>query len=118
MFATTLLCLTMTIYAEARGEPVEGQIAVAAITINRTKDKGRPKSVCGVVSQKGQYTWNKKIKVKDKKAYKSSKKLASLYLRGKLRSKIGSRLYFNRYELGKKYKTKYKPIRIGKHIFY
>lgn len=118
MFATTLLCLTMTIYAEARGEPREGQIAVAAITMNRTKDKDRPRTICGVVSQKGQYTWNKRIKVKDKKAYESSKKLASLYLRGRLRSNIGNRSYFNRYELGKKYKTKYKPIRIGKHLFY
>lgn len=118
MLTSALLCLAMTIYVEARGEPVQGQIEVAAATINRTKEKDRPSTVCGVVSQKGQYTWKKNFKVKDKKAFKNSKKLASLYLQGKLRSKIGKRTYFNRYTLGKRYKTKYKPIRIGNHVFY
>ena len=44
-------CLTEALYHEARGESLEGQIAVAEVILNR-RDGGRyPDSVCGVVQQ-------------------------------------------------------------------
>lgn len=118
MAVSTLLCMALAIYMEARGEPVETKIAVAAVTLNRTKDKDYPSSVCGVVNQSGQYTWNKRVKIKEPKAYEDSKRIAHLYLTNKLRNPIGSRLYFNNRYLGKKYKTPNKPIRLSKLIFY
>ena len=41
-------CLADTIYHEAASEPVEGQLAVATVVMNRVKEPGYPKSVCGV----------------------------------------------------------------------
>jgi spore germination cell wall hydrolase CwlJ-like protein len=44
-------CLAEAIYFEARGEPLEGQQAVAQVVINRLKNPAYPKTVCGVVYQ-------------------------------------------------------------------
>ena len=42
-------CLTTAIYFEARGESLKGQRAVGEVILARTRQHGRPKSVCGVV---------------------------------------------------------------------
>lgn len=42
-------CLADNIYFEARGEPIEGQYAVAEVVINRTKSAYHPDDICGVV---------------------------------------------------------------------
>jgi hypothetical protein len=44
-------CLASNVYWEARAEPRLGQIAVAAVTLNRVADPGFPDTVCGVVRQ-------------------------------------------------------------------
>ena len=44
-------CLAENIYYEARSEDIQGQFAVASVTLNRTKDARFPKTVCGVVQQ-------------------------------------------------------------------
>lgn len=38
MIAQALLCLTMVIHGEARGEPFYGQIAVGAVVVNRATE--------------------------------------------------------------------------------
>ncbi|MBF9035671.1 cell wall hydrolase [Rhodobacterales bacterium HKCCE2091] len=43
-------CLTEALYFEARGEPVEGQFAVAEVILNRVDSRNYPGSVCGVVN--------------------------------------------------------------------
>ena len=45
------LCLSLALYHEARGEPLEGQIAVAMTIVNRVASRAYPDSVCGVVFQ-------------------------------------------------------------------
>jgi len=42
-------CLATAIYFEARGESLKGQRAVGEVILSRTRQAGRPKSVCGVV---------------------------------------------------------------------
>lgn len=44
-------CLAQAIYHEARGEPKEGQLAVANVVINRAMSKKYPTTICGVVFQ-------------------------------------------------------------------
>lgn len=46
-----LNCLTEAIYFEARGEPVEGQVAVAEVILNRVDSESYPDDVCAVVHQ-------------------------------------------------------------------
>ena len=58
---TQIQCLADNIYFEARGEGTEGQIAVALVTLNRTKSDTFPSNVCSVVKQRignvCQFTW-------------------------------------------------------------
>ncbi len=44
-------CLATAIYFEARGEPVEGQQAVAQVVMNRVRSPLYPDTICGVVYQ-------------------------------------------------------------------
>jgi len=44
-------CLSEAIYFEARGEPVEGQFAVAEVILNRVDSPKFPNSICKVVRQ-------------------------------------------------------------------
>ncbi len=48
--------LARAINGEARGEPYEGQVAVGAVILNRTKDSNFPKTIAGVIYQPGAFT--------------------------------------------------------------
>ena len=44
-------CLATAIYFEARGEPLQGQIAVGQVILNRVRSPQFPETICGVVYQ-------------------------------------------------------------------
>lgn len=44
------------VYGESRGEPYEGQVAVAAVILNRVENSSFPNSVSGVIYQPGAFT--------------------------------------------------------------
>ena len=48
--------LAKTIYAEGRGEPYTGQVAIGAVVLNRVRSASFPNTVSGVVYQKGAFT--------------------------------------------------------------
>ena len=48
--------LAKTIYAEGRGEPYVGQVAIGAVVMNRIKSPSFPNTVSGVVYQKHAFT--------------------------------------------------------------
>lgn len=50
-------CLAKNIYFESRGEPLAGKIAVGLVTLNRAREASFPDTVCGVVSQRHQFSW-------------------------------------------------------------
>jgi hypothetical protein len=51
MLSAALLCLATAVYFEARGEPTVGQVAVAAVVMNRVEARRFPNDVCSVVKQ-------------------------------------------------------------------
>ena len=55
-------CLALNIYHEARGERVEGQIAVAQVTLNRVNHTKWESTICGVVYEAKQFSWTHLIK--------------------------------------------------------
>lgn len=48
--------LARAIYAEARGEPYTGQVAVAAVILNRVASSQFPNTISGVIYQKGAFS--------------------------------------------------------------
>ena len=50
-------CLANAVYFEARGEPIEGQLAVAEVVLNRTQSGRYPSTICEVVTQPWQFSF-------------------------------------------------------------
>jgi N-acetylmuramoyl-L-alanine amidase len=50
-------CIAVAVYHEARGETLEGQLAVARVIMNRAVSERYPASWCGVVKQPWQFSF-------------------------------------------------------------
>jgi spore germination cell wall hydrolase CwlJ-like protein len=50
-------CLANAVYFEARGESLEGQLAVAEVVLNRARSGRYPATWCGVVTQHAQFSF-------------------------------------------------------------
>jgi len=53
--SSNLNLLSRVVYSEARGEPYAGQVAVAAVVLNRVKSSSFPNTIAGVVYQAGAF---------------------------------------------------------------
>lgn len=54
--SSDLYLLAKCVHAEARGEPYAGQVAVAAVILNRVKDAAFPNTISGVIYQPWAFT--------------------------------------------------------------
>ncbi|WP_340588231.1 cell wall hydrolase [Erythrobacter alti] len=52
-----LMCLAQAVYFESRGEPLDGQLAVARVVINRADSNRFPDDYCSVVTQRAQFSF-------------------------------------------------------------
>lgn len=80
-----VLCVTLAIYHEARGEPERGQRAVAEVIINRVESPYWPSTPCEVVTAPAQFSfyWDDiPLAMYEKAAEKKAKKIAKEYILG------------------------------------
>jgi len=54
-------CLAQNIFYEARNEDIQGQFAVASVTLNRAQDPRYPSTICDVVKQTSVSKVSKKV---------------------------------------------------------
>lgn len=54
---TSLMCLAVAIYFEARGETYDGRLAVANVILNRVDDSRYPDTICEVVFESRQFSF-------------------------------------------------------------
>ena len=47
--------MSQVVYAESKGEPFDGKIAVASVILNRTTDSQFPDTIHGVITQKNAF---------------------------------------------------------------
>lgn len=74
-------CLANAVYFEARGESLEGQLAVADVVINRTESDKYPSTWCNVIKQKAQFSFVKNRafpKVRDMESWETAKAVARI----------------------------------------
>ena len=50
-------CLAGAVYFEARSEPLQGQLAVADVVLNRASSGRYPTTICAVVTQRAQFSF-------------------------------------------------------------
>lgn len=114
-------CLTQNIYHEARGESLEGQLAVAFVTLNRVNHPDFPKSICDVVYQDSQFSWSlNKREYLDIEKWNQSAWLANRILKGYYKNNVATALYYyNPRKSNPSWKTKYcrNIIKIDQHNF-
>ena len=123
-----LKCLSEALYFEARGEQIEGLIAVADVIINRKNSSQFPGTICGVVSEGShkrhacQFSYNCDGKLEliyDKKTYRRIVKLSSMILNGAFSDVTNGATFFHASEVSPSWSKKFKKTRkIGRHIFY
>ena len=116
-----IACLAKNIYHEARGEPLEGQIAVAQVTLNRVQSGEFQNSVCEVVYANKQFSWTntKHKKVRDQKAYDTAVTLATAVLTKSIPLPNFKALYFHTRQVKPSWNRKKQVVAvIGNHIFY
>lgn len=91
-------CLTTAIAREAPDESATGKLAVATVIMNRFKTKGFPKTVCGVIYAKGQFSWTrfKRLPPLDSTVYRIAHQIAQEVVQGGKRlQSLGNSLYFH-----------------------
>lgn len=116
-----IFCLAKNIYHEARGEPFEGQLAVAQVTMNRVAAGTFNKTVCGVVYAHSQFSWTleSRRRVTDVKAWESAVDIAAAVLTGAVRLPDFKALYFHTKQVNPRWNRKKRVVAvIGNHIFY
>ena len=121
MISESILCLAMTIFREGRSEPIKAQYSIAEVVHNRSKHPDYPNTYCGVVKQKGQFSWYKgsnslKPPKYEKEAWDESVKVAKNFYTNKTNYTKGS-LYFNHKKLGVRFNKTLK-VKIGQHVFF
>ncbi len=114
-----LQCLAEALYFEARGEGSQGQRAVAEVILNRVDHPRFPKTVCGVVNQRGQFTYNKNGRIREKGTYARVHKIAQAALSGAPRTLTNGATYFQTRAVKPSWTRRFeRTTRIGAHIFY
>ena len=118
-----LECLAGAIYFESRGEPIEGQLAVAQVIINRTESTVFPSDYCGVVTQRAQFSFVKNGRIPrargNSDAWERARKIARIAHEGLWDSEAGDSLYFHaKYVKPRWARSKQARATIKTHIFY
>ncbi len=131
-------CLAKAIYHEARGEPEEGQWAVATVIINRVNSSRYPDSVCEVVYQNAalrnrcQFSFacdgisdeggigNKIVRESWVKANLIARAAFERFVAGKPQGNLPeSVLYYHSLSVSPDWASRMKSVaRIGQHVFY
>jgi spore germination cell wall hydrolase CwlJ-like protein len=122
-------CLADAIYFESRGEPKEGQVAVAQVVVNRAFSGFYPSDICGVVYQNAnrylacQFTFaceGKKLVVDEPDMWEQAKQISHDMLAGRLwLDQIGKATHYHAYWVHPDWIREMRKIhRIGVHTFY
>ncbi|AIW02769.1 putative endolysin [Acinetobacter phage P577] len=125
---SSLMCMALVIFSEARGEPLKGKQAVAEVVATRSIEWN--KDVCGVIYQKGQFTGIRNVKPPKEgtparkewedchaiaKKYVHDEKAVTKYKVKRPTNFTNRALYFNR---GSSCSNgNYKITKIGNHVF-
>lgn len=114
-------CLAKTVYFEARGETLKGQLAVAQVVMNRTRSDLFPSSACNVMVQKSQFSFVHEGRTpaveRNTPAWRRAVAVSRMVLTGRSRHVGGNALFFHATSVSPKWG---RPLfaRIGAHIFY
>lgn len=113
-------CLAEAVYNESGAEPIQGKMAVARVIINRKESGQFPNSLCGVVNQKGQFTYQRGrgIRKGGEKQWADAKAVARIATKGLFADVAKEALFFHNTRVNPRWRGMKRIAQIGAHIFY
>lgn len=114
-------CLARAVYFEARGETLEGQLAVAEVIANRADSARWPSSYCGVVKQRSQFSFVKGGRIPEPRrssgAWKRAVAIARIVDGEHHESTVSNALFFHARYVNPGWRLK-RVGTVGNHVFY
>ncbi len=119
--SSEMRCLAGAIYFEARGETLEGQLAVGRVIINRTKSGRFPTSYCGVVYQRSQFSFvhgRSMPSVREGSPdWREAVAVAQIASEGSWKSRAKGALFFHAARVSPKWRLT-RLAQVDNHVFY
>jgi len=118
-----ITCLAQAVYFESRGEPLDGQLAVARVVINRADSNRFPDDYCSVVTQRAQFSFVRGGRIPQPNhgtaAWNRAKAIARIAHRDLWESPAGDALYFHATYVRPRWAGRMTMrTQIDSHIFY
>ena len=116
-----LECLATGIYFESKSEPLAGQLAVGHVIANRAESGRFPSSYCGVLFQRGQFSFvhgrSLPSTPRGSKQWQTAVAIAKIVHQDLKESAVGKALFFHARRVSPGWRLK-RVAAIGNHIFY
>ena len=114
-------CLARAVYFESKGEPLAGQLAVAEVILNRARSGRFASTVCGVVRQKGQFSFVRAGRIpsvaQGSGAWGRAVAVARVAMEDLAEGAAPKALFFHARRVSPGWKLK-RVAAVGNHIFY
>lgn len=113
-------CLAKAVYFESKGEPLDGQLAVAEVIMNRAKSGRFAGTLCGVVKQPSQFSFVRGggfPPIVNQAMWRQAVGVAQVAMNGLWESSASNALYFHAKRVSPNWGKK-RVAAVGNHIFY
>jgi spore germination cell wall hydrolase CwlJ-like protein len=112
-----LTCLTRVILYEAGAESRSGQLAVAQVVLNRTRSGRFPRTICGVIHQRGQFASIRSYHPRRDARWNRAMAIARAARNGERVGSIGNAMFFHAAHV-RPFTGRTRVARLGGHVFY
>lgn len=110
-------CLATAVYHESKGEPIEGQLAVAQVILNRVESGRYADTVCGVVRQPGQFTFAYRAPASSAN-WRTAQAVAIIAATGNWHEVVPDAVSFHAKRVAPGWARMKRVSSIGNHVFY
>jgi N-acetylmuramoyl-L-alanine amidase len=115
-------CLAGAVYFESKGEPLSGQLSVAQVVMNRSSSGRFPSSICGVVKQRGQFSFVRGGRIppvsRGSAAWRHAVAIARIAMADLAQSPAPRALFFHARRVSPGWRGLTRLATVGNHVFY
>jgi len=114
-------CLATAVYYESKGEPLDGQLAVAQVILNRVESGRFASDICGVVYQRGQFsfTWDKRPdRPSESPVWRTAQAIAVIAATDNWREVVPDATHFHATRVAPGWRGLQRVASVGNHVFY
>jgi spore germination cell wall hydrolase CwlJ-like protein len=115
-------CLANAVYFESKGEPLAGQLSVAKVILNRAQSGRFAPSLCGVVKQRGQFSFVRGGRLpsvpRASAAWMKAVAIAKIAQQDLATSPASRALFFHATHVRPTWRGLTRVATVGNHIFY